>query len=130
MDIKKQQLEDYYYDLVMNCPVEKGKVWDIECHIRDIVEEKGYDLINFCSFPLFIKGRYMGNYNSIKGYSKQIKYLFRQIKGWGYECYYRKNYEKSSESHIIFPKNLIYELEDNFKKNLKNYNGVESNEIV
>lgn len=106
----------YYHDRIMNFPLDTESVWDIEFKIRDIIEEKGYGVINYCNYPLYINNKYMGHYNSIDGDSKLVKLLYLQIKSWGYDCYYRKDSEVFSMGYIIFPKNVVCEINEDLNK--------------
>ena len=104
----------------MKYPLDTEAVWDIEFKMRDYIEEKGYGIINYCSYPLIINDKYMGHYNSISGDSHMIKLIYSQIKSWGYHCYYRRDIEVSSKAYIIFPNNVVCEISEDIYNNLKN----------
>jgi len=130
MEYNEQELQEYYHDIIMDYPLNTETVWDIEFKMRDYIEEKGYGIINYCNYPLIIKDKYMGHYNSISGDSYMIKLLYSQIKSWGYLCYYRKDIETPSKAYIIFPKNVVCEICDDLYSKLKYEKEVNENGVL
>ncbi len=105
-----------YHDLIMNYPLSTEQVWDKEIIIRDKLEEKGYGIINFINFPLFINHIYYGHFNSIDGdYSKLAK-LYYMLKKLGIICFLRTYIESPSKGVIIFPENIDCDLLDYLDK--------------
>lgn len=127
---EQREWHEYYNDKIMNFPLSTEEVWDIEFEMREFIESKGYGLINYCNYPLRINGKNMGYYNSIDGYSKNIKLLLLQIKQWGYECYYRRDLDVSSKAYIIFPKNVVCEIKDDLMTKLKDKKEVDVDGVL
>lgn len=98
-----------YRDVVMNYPLLTEEVWDLEFGITDELESKGYGLITFCNYPLYIDEYYIGHFNSINGSKRKVRKLFKYLMDC-FDCFYRENYEKPSEAWIVFPCNLDCEV--------------------
>lgn len=73
--------------------------------VRDSLQDKGYGLVNFCNHLLIIDREDMGYYNGMSGMYLPMKYLHKQLVDFGLECFFRRDYRRSSEAVIIFIKN-------------------------
>ena len=105
-------IRDNYHDLIMNYPLDTEQVWDKEFIIRDKLEEKGYNLINFVNFPLFIDNIHFGHFNAINGYKSSLNRLFPQLRSFGFVCLLRDYDDVMSKGAIVFPENITCELFD------------------
>lgn len=101
------EIRDNYYKLSKSCKLSTEEVWNIQDEIRDILYEKGYDLVNFCNAPCE-----HGYFNSIDCYSKIAGKLADEIEKHGFNIIVRKNPEKRSITWIIFPFNLVHEIRE------------------
>ena len=96
-----------YHTLVEKCPLTTMEVWRIQDEIRDILYERGYDLINFCNAPC-----QYGYFNSIDCYTKVAKQLTEEIRAHGFKVFQIQNPHKKSITWIIFPYNLTHEIRE------------------
>lgn len=105
MNNNSEDIRKNYYQKVKSCKLTTCEIWGIEEEIRDILFEKGYDLVNFCNAPCE-----HGYFNCIDCYSNVAKKLTEQIRKHGFEVILRRNPNKRSISWIIFPFNLTHEI--------------------
>lgn len=105
MSASSKKIRNNYYIRQKECKLGTLERWDIEEEIRDILFDKGYDLINFCNAPCK-----HGHFNAIDCYSTIAPKLASEIKKHGFEVILRKNPDKRSISWIIFPFNLTHEI--------------------
>ena len=96
-----------YHDLVRSCKLNNMERWSLEDEIRDILFEKGYDLVNFVNAPCEY-----GYFNCIDCYSTVAEKLTEEIRKHGFEVILKKNPYKRSISWIIFPYNMVYEIRE------------------
>ena len=96
-----------YNTLVKSCKLNTMERWDKEDEIRDILFEKGYDLVNFTNAPCEY-----GYFNCIDCYSTIAEKLTEEIRKHGFDVILRKNPHKKSISWIIFPYNLVHEIRE------------------
>lgn len=92
------------------------EIWDRYETIRDTLEEK-YGLLNFANRELYIDREFIGNFNSIVGKRGKVRMLFEELISY-YNCFYRFDWNRPSESYIIFPSNCtieIYEVLEDIK---------------
>ena len=102
-----QAIRKNYYKLQDSCPLTTLEVWDIQDEIKDILFEKGYDLIGYCNAPC-----QYGYFNAIDCYSTVAPKLAEQIRKNGFNVFLIKNPERRSISWIIFPFNLVHEIRE------------------
>lgn len=107
MSAISKKIRENYYLRQKNCELDTLQIWDIQDEIRDILYEKGYDLINFCNAPC-----QHGHFNAIDCYSKIAPKLAEEIRKNDFEVFLIKNPNKKSISWIIFPFNLVHEIRD------------------
>ena len=105
MSDKAREIQRNWHQRVQDCSLSTMEIWTLEDEIRDILYEKGYDLINFCNAPC----RY-GHFNSIDCYTKVAEKLTMEIRKHGFNVILRKNPNKPSISWIIFPYNMVHEI--------------------
>ena len=101
------EIMNNYKQMVRDCKLTTMEVWDKEDEIRDVLYDKGYDLINFVNAPC-----QYGWFNSIECYSKYAQKLTEQIQKHGFDVILRKNHERRHISYIIFPYNLTHEVRE------------------
>lgn len=111
-----RDIRDNYHDLIMNYPLNTEQVWDREFIIRDNLEEKGYGIINFVNYPLFIDHAYYGHFNSINGDKLKLTKLYRILKRLGIVCFLRAYVDVPSRCAIVFPENVDCDLLDYIDK--------------
>lgn len=105
MNDKAATIRKNYNQMVKSCKLDTWEIWGIQEEIRDILFEKGYDLVNFSNAPC----RY-GMFNCIDCYSNVAEKLTQEIKKQGYAVYLVKNQDRPSISWIIFPFNMVHEI--------------------
>ena len=96
-----------YNHLIDKSQLSTMEVWTLQDEIKDILYEKGYDLINFCNAPC-----QYGYFNSIDCYTKVAEQLTEEIRGHGFNVFLIQNPHKKSISWIIFPFNMVHEIRE------------------
>ena len=105
MNNDSEAIRKNYYHRMKSCTLTTLEVWEKEDEIRDILYDKGYDLVNFCNAPCE-----HGYFNCIDCYSNVAQKLTEQIRKHGFEVILKRNPNKRSISWIIFPFNLTHEI--------------------
>lgn len=105
MNNDSEAIRKNYYHRRKSCTLTTLEVWEKEDEIRDILYDKGYDLVNFCNAPCE-----HGYFNCIDCYSNVAQKLTEQIREHGFNVILRRDPHKRSISWIIFPFNLTHEI--------------------
>ena len=100
-----------YFDKLNSLNMSQMDMWRTEEKITDTLYEKGYGLTNVSMFPCTY-----GRFNGLDCDSYVADKLANEIRKQGFEIIIRKNPNRKSTTWIIFPFNLIIELENAVEK--------------
>ena len=104
----KVKVNNRYQEYIKNYPLSTLEIWERWDIIRDALEPK-YGLLNFVNMELTIDRVYIGHFNSIVGKRGNVRRLFDKLVEY-YDCFYRFDFNRPSESYIIFPINSTDEI--------------------